>query len=132
MMYLLYAGQDLEKLLIDGLSSGGQDSGVFFRYQEVSAEGVQNLLLRFDLLPLGYEACGFLQDGSSFSVGSFNMTAHIRAVRIQATDSSSDTFQLLVKISPMFVILGVLAYFCNLAKVLDNLAIALDDILLHI
>jgi hypothetical protein len=98
-MYFLYAGQDLEEVFVDRLSSGCQSSGVFFRYQEVGAKGVQDLLLRFDLLPLSDEACGFFQDRSSLSVGSLNMTAHISAISVQATDSTSDTFELLVELS---------------------------------
>jgi hypothetical protein len=131
-MYLLYAGQDLEELFVDRLSSGCQDGSVFFGYQEVSAESVQDLLLRFHLLPLGYEAGGFFQHRYSLSVGSFNVAAHIRAVSVQATDSSPDAFKLLVKLSSMFFTIHVPTYFRDLTKVLDDFAIALDNLLLHI
>jgi hypothetical protein len=60
------------------------------------------------------------------------VAAHIRAVSVQATDSSPDAFKLLVKLSSMFFTIRVPTYFRDLTKVLDDFAIALDDLLLDI
>ena len=79
-------------------------------------EGVEKLLLAFYLILAVQDHLRLVEHRTSFPVGSRDMLSHFSTAVVQAGDGRTDPFELQG----------------HLAEILNNLAIALDELFLHI